>query len=111
VVVRAGPNRYALEASVRGVIEDMRKTIKGQGGEAVAATAAAARAQNVSLAGRLLDADAVEREWSGILSGIRARMLAVPSRAAQRLPHMTAHDVAEIDREVRDALSEAGEAG
>jgi phage terminase Nu1 subunit (DNA packaging protein) len=33
-------------------------------------------------------------------------MLAVPSRAAQRLPHMTAHDVGEIDREIRDALSE-----
>ena len=41
-----------------------------------------------------------------ILSGVRARMLAVPSRAAQRLPHMTAHDVGEIDREIRDALSE-----
>ena len=33
------------------------------------------------------------------------------SRTAQRLPHMPVHDVAEIDREVRDALSEAGEAG
>jgi hypothetical protein len=31
-------------------------------------------------------------------------MLSVPSRAAQRLPHMTAHDVGEIDREIRDAL-------
>ena len=61
--------------------------------------------------GALLDAGAVEREWSGILGGVRARMLAVPSRAAQRLPHMTSHDVGEIDREIRDALSEAGEAG
>jgi phage terminase Nu1 subunit (DNA packaging protein) len=57
----------------------------------------------------MLDSAQVEREWSSILSGIRARLLAVPSRAAQRLPHLTAHDVAEVDREIRDALAELGE--
>jgi phage terminase Nu1 subunit (DNA packaging protein) len=60
--------------------------------------------------GRLLDADAVEAEWSSILRGVRAGMLAVPSRVAQRLLHLTAHDVAEIDAEVRATLSEVGEA-
>ena len=35
-------------------------------------------------------------------------MLAVPSRVAQRLPHLTAHDVAEIDAEVRAVLAEIG---
>jgi phage terminase Nu1 subunit (DNA packaging protein) len=35
-------------------------------------------------------------------------MLAVPSRAAQRLPHLSAHDVREIDAEVRAALTELG---
>ena len=38
-----------------------------------------------------------------MLRTVRAGMLAVPSRAAQRL---TAADVAAIDREVRDALTE-----
>ena len=33
---------------------------------------------------------------SDVLRGVRAAMLAVPSRVAQRLPHLTAHDVAEI---------------
>jgi len=37
---------------------------------------------------------------------VRAGMLAVPSRAAQRLPHLSVHDVAEIDREVRAVLTE-----
>jgi hypothetical protein len=50
------------------------------------------------LGGSLLDAGAIEREWSAILSGVRARMLVVPSRAAQRLPHLGARDVGEIDR-------------
>jgi phage terminase Nu1 subunit (DNA packaging protein) len=35
-------------------------------------------------------------------------MLAVPSRAAQRLPHLTAYDLSVIDSEVRDALTEIG---
>jgi phage terminase Nu1 subunit (DNA packaging protein) len=35
-------------------------------------------------------------------------MLAVPSRVAQRLPHLTAHDVAEIDAEVCAVLTEIG---
>jgi phage terminase Nu1 subunit (DNA packaging protein) len=39
---------------------------------------------------------------------VRAGMLAVPTRAAQRLPHLSAHDVAEIDREVRDVLTAVG---
>jgi hypothetical protein len=39
----------------------------------------------------------------------RASTLAVPSRVSQRLPHLTAHDVAEIDAEVREALTEIGE--
>lgn len=29
-------------------------------------------------------------------------------RVAQRLPHLTAHDVAALDREVREALTEVG---
>jgi phage terminase Nu1 subunit (DNA packaging protein) len=48
--------------------------------------------------GSLLDAEAVENEWSGILRTVRAGMLAVPSRVAQRLPHLTAHDVADRRR-------------
>ncbi len=37
-----------------------------------------------------------------------AGMLAVPSRVAQRLPHLSAHDVAKIDSEVRAVLAEIG---
>jgi phage terminase Nu1 subunit (DNA packaging protein) len=35
-------------------------------------------------------------------------MLAVPSRVSQRLPHLTPHDVAEIDAEIRMVLNEIG---
>src|SRR4051812_30746668 len=58
--------------------------------------------------GTMLDAAQVEREWSGILQTVRAGMLAVPSRCAARLPHLTPHDLAEIDAEVRAVLTEIG---
>ena len=54
----------------------------------------------------MLYAAAVEAEWSGVLRNVRAGMLAVPSRA--RLPHLTPHDIAEIDAEVRAVLTEIG---
>jgi phage terminase Nu1 subunit (DNA packaging protein) len=54
----------------------------------------------------LVPAAAVEAEWSSVLRTVRAGMLAVPSRLSQRLS--PAHDVSEIDREVRAALTEIG---
>ena len=64
--------------------------------------------RNAHQRGALLDAEAVEREWSAILASVRAAMLAVPSRCAARLPHLTPHDVAEIDSEIRAVLAEIG---
>ena len=58
--------------------------------------------------GLLLDAAEVEREWSAILRTVRAGMLAVPSRCAARLPHLSAYEAAEIDAEVRAVLTEIG---
>ncbi|MCK1693098.1 terminase small subunit [Bradyrhizobium sp. 144] len=61
------------------------------------------------LRGDLVEAAAVEQEWSGILRTVRAGMLAVPSRVAARLPHLSRTDIAEIDAEIRAALTELGD--
>ncbi len=76
-----------------------------------AAQADVAEIKAAKARGELLDAEAVAAEWSAILRGVCAGMLAVPSRVAQRLPHLTAHDAAEIDGEVRAMLAEIGGAG
>jgi hypothetical protein len=55
-----------------------------------------------------VDGAAVEAEWSGVCRTIRAGMLAVPSRAGARLPHLTHHDIAELDLEIRATLTELG---
>jgi phage terminase Nu1 subunit (DNA packaging protein) len=82
------------------------------------ASAAAARARltmaqatkvelaNAHRQGRLVDAAAVEAEWYGVLRTVRAGMLAVPSRCGARLPHLTAHDIGELDADVRQVLTE-----
>lgn len=61
---------------------------------------------NAKARGELLPTAEVEKEWASILRDVRAAMLALPSRLQQKLPHLTAHDVATIDREIRDALAE-----
>ena len=42
----------------------------------------------------------------GVLRTVRAGLLAIPSSVGARLPHLTAADVNEIDREVRAVLTE-----
>lgn len=111
---------FDMSRSVRGYCEHLRKLAAGRGGEVAIATATAERARlakeqadhialkNARERGALLDARVVEREWSEILRNVRAGLLAVPSRAAQRLPHLNMHDVVEIDAQIRDVLAELG---
>ena len=60
------------------------------------------------LSGELVEAAQVEAEWSGILRTVRASMLAIPSRVAQRCPTLDLHTIGEIDAEIRAALTEIG---
>lgn len=68
------------------------------------AQARLAEAKADQAAGKLLDAAEVERTWTGIVRDVRAGLLAVPSRVGASLPHLTAHDVAMLDRELRAAM-------
>lgn len=62
--------------------------------------------QNAAARGELLPAAAVASEWAGILRTVRAGLLAVPSRVSARLGHLTAHDLSEMDLEIRAVLAE-----
>ena len=65
--------------------------------------------QNARARGELVEAAAVEREWGDMLRGVRAAMMSIPSRVASRLGTLTPADVAAIDREIRDVLSDTAE--
>jgi phage terminase Nu1 subunit (DNA packaging protein) len=119
VIARHGRN-FLREDSTQRYCAHLRKLATGRGGESAIASATSERARltkaqadavelkNATLRGDMLPAADVEAEWSSILRSVRASMLAVPSRCASRLPHLTKHDTAEIDREVRAALTELG---
>lgn len=118
VAKKAGPARYELRASVRAYAESLRaKASRGRAKaddpelRAERLRLAAAQAEKVELSnartrGELLPAREVESAWAGVLREVRAGMLAVPSRASQSLPHLTSHDLAILDREIRDMLTE-----
>jgi phage terminase Nu1 subunit (DNA packaging protein) len=122
MLVKTGES-YALIPNVPTYCAHLRKlAMMRGGGEAAIATATVERGRlakaqadhvetkNAKARGDLVAATDVEAEWTGIMRTVRAGMLAVPSRVSQRLPHLTAHDVSEIDREVREVLTAMGNA-
>lgn len=112
---RRADGRYPLKASVTAYAAFARVAAMGRkADEDLAAEklrVARESADKLALAnakarGDLLAAAEVERAWSGVLRDVRAGVLAAPSRIGSRLPHLTAHDVAEITKELTAVLSE-----
>lgn len=60
--------------------------------------------------GELVLAKDVERRLVAVFSACKTRLLAIPSRARQALPHLTNADVLEVEKLVREALEELVEA-
>lgn len=120
IAVRLGHDSYDLTASTSAYIAHLRGTASGRGGEEQVFTltgerARLARAQadaqelkNATLRGELVQASEVEREWSDTLRALRSQLLALPSRIRADLGHLSASDVAQIDRIMRDTLAELG---
>ena len=118
-VVKAKRGRYSLAASVTAYCAHLRGVAAGRGGDDQVATLTAQRARlareqadaaalkNAVVQGKMLLAADVEREWSDVLRGVRAGMLALPSRIQQRLVHLRLHEIALIEDEVRSVLTDA----
>ncbi|WP_192931196.1 terminase small subunit [Gemmobacter serpentinus] len=118
--VRSGRGRYDVAESIGRYIEQLRSVASRSGGRPAAGgdtddlraeklrlTRAQADKEEARVArerGELVPADAVSREWAGILRDLRNALLAVPSRCGAGLPHLTSTDIATLDREIRTAL-------
>jgi phage terminase Nu1 subunit (DNA packaging protein) len=109
VVVKLGRGSYDLQASVSRYIATLRKPDGNNKDRLTAAQADLAELKLEESRAALLPASTVEREWAGILRDVRAGCLAVTARVQQHLPHLTAHDAATLDSEIRAALSQLGE--
>lgn len=117
-LVRVSRGKYPLAKSIRAYCEFLRETAANRDHFRVGTGLAAERERiareqadalemkNATARGELLRAADVESQWSDILRMVRSGMLALPSRIQQRLGHLSAHDLAALDREIRDTLEE-----
>ena len=116
------PPDVTTVAEARDAVALIARTLREEGHAAVdevdynaartAETILKARMRQLQIeeqSGRLIDADRAERGWADAMVKVRARLLAVPSDVAQLLPHLTKHDLAMVDRAVRDAMTDASE--
>jgi terminase small subunit / prophage DNA-packing protein len=120
VIPKTPRGRYRLLDAVPAYCSHMRNLLASRGGEATVLSGTAERARlameqadsialkNAVARGALLDAAATEREWTSILAGVRAGVLAASSRIGQRLQHLSLSDIAEVDDELRAVLGELG---
>lgn len=116
IVVRCGKGRFDVVASTRLYLERLRTRAVGRpagenGDELKAERLRLVRAQAekeelrvASTRGELLPAVDVARQWASTLRDVRSNLLAVASRCGASMPHLTASDVASIERELRAAL-------
>lgn len=118
VIPRDADKRFPLRASIRSYCDHARAGATGRRAdtELAAEKLRLAREQadkiafaNARARGELIAAGEVERAWAGVLRDVRAAFLALPSRAASKLGHLTPHDLAALDAEVRDVLMELAE--
>jgi phage terminase Nu1 subunit (DNA packaging protein) len=57
-------------------------------------------------AGELVEVRVVELRWSRLIIAARNRLLSIPNRAMQLLPHLSRADMAVLDRLIREVLEE-----
>ena len=57
----------------------------------------------------LVSAVEIQTQWTAKLTTIRQILLSIPARVGENLPHLTQADIQELDRQVRNALTDASE--
>lgn len=116
VAVRVKPSHYATRPTVANYVARLSERAKKAGNpkgnaqlDAEKLRGAKATADKIELAnakarGDLVPTAEVERAWSNVLRDVRSALLAVPSRIGATLPHLSAHDLAAVEREIKAAL-------
>jgi phage terminase Nu1 subunit (DNA packaging protein) len=119
-VITRTPKGFDEADAIRCYAEHMRRAAVGKRGDGKASGAGEERQRlarlqgdalerkNAIEAGKLVVAAEIEAEWTATVVACRNAILAAPTRIQSDLPHLTAHDVATIDRHLREALTLLG---
>ena len=121
IIKRLGRGAFDRDDATRSYIAHLRGVASGRGGDEQVADLSKERAllareqrrsyqiKNEASEKALIPASEVRSAWDAAMAAIRARLLAIPTRVTQRLPHLTRHDTQMIDRAIRDALTQAAD--
>ena len=117
LVVKIGPGRYDLGKSVQTYVKHLRGQASGHKSgdddlDAERARLTRRQAEEIEMRlaltrGEAIEIDQVAPALERIVRSVQLSLLAVSTKAAGRLPHLTRHDIGEIDALIRDALSDA----
>lgn len=125
VFPRAG-GRYAVVPCVHAYIADLRARERNKPGSdpQVAAAALDGRQQRARLAklqadrveleilrerGRLIDADQIRHHYTKLVVEVRNRLIAVPSEAKGRIPHLTVDELEILEQLISRALEQVAD--
>jgi phage terminase Nu1 subunit (DNA packaging protein) len=118
VVARTAHGKFDLERSVQGFARHMRSLVGAKGGETAATAVAVERAallhaqrmrierEAAKEGGQLINAAEFQEAMTVTCRGLRVHLMSIPQRVAGRAPHLGRADVALVDAEIREALTE-----
>ena len=95
--LRAASNRSNTRGEATATLTAERARLASQQADVMALRAARER-------GEMVPAKEVTARWRGLLTAVRSRFLAIPSRIRAQIPHLTRPEVDIIGDEIRDAL-------
>lgn len=113
VLTALGRGCWPVRDSVRNYTAHLREQAAGRSDSATLTEErtrlAREQADKVAMANavarrEMVPSSEVQSAWAGVLRDVRAGMMAVASRCGSSLSHLTPHDVATIDAEIRSAL-------
>ncbi|MCJ2056655.1 hypothetical protein MKL09_08815 [Methylobacterium sp. J-048] len=115
IVIRVGRGKFDLLVSTANYCRHLREVASGRGEDSPDLTAERTRLakeqadriaiENERTRGTILLADEALHRWSAEMVKLRAQLLAVSGKVAMALPQLTPHEVREIDRVVRNAMT------
>lgn len=113
ILERSAVGAWPVRESIRSYCAHLREQAAGRTGSTTLTEervrVAREQAEKLVMAnavtrGEMVPARQVQSEWASVLRDVRAALMAVASRCGATLPHLTGHDVATVDGEIRSAL-------
>lgn len=118
IIRRGADRRFDRDEATGAYCESLRQVASGRGGHEAVESLSAARARlamaqadaaehkNAVALAQYLPVAEIEKAWGDLCAMVRSQMLALPSRYASQVSHLTRAEIDLLDDEIRRALTE-----